>query len=260
MYAKFKREMIIYYNTNTAVSITSKKYSKQELESVIVFNPVNEQACIGSDVGIFLGWTTQKGSKNIKYNENDVILLKDDLNLYAVCGNAKVVYASEGEVVEEVAYTTEELENYNLPTKEDLNMEAPTYYVIVESETETSKKVVEDSKETLEENEVKKSEVNNNKASKYESTQIDEGTYVEEHEKELTGWSQTDTDSTNEIPDGTEVKVQDDYIPPENETTELNAIWEEQEEDKPTVNNAPPQEQNNSNQENQSTLEEGFLE
>ena len=221
LYARIETSLDVNYYNKENVKVETKEYTKNGLSSVVVESGSNNYC--SSDEN-FLGWSKTSGSMKINNNAGDIITLTDDVNYYAVCGKAKVVYASEGEVVEEVGYTKEDLEDYDLPDAEDLDMEVPTYFVPVETETETSKKIVSDDVTEVGEKEIKLQDVIDKKAEGYTPSVNDN---VEEKDKVLAGWTTEDTDPESETV-GEQVPVPDDYVPQENTDTTLNAVWEEQ--------------------------------
>ena len=184
----------VYYYDYEGKEVSRDEVTKDTLDSYAVQSG-NDAYCSTNEK--FLGWASTIDSNNITSD----LRLKEDLedkSLYAVCGLARVVYKSGDEEVV-VGYNKEELDEYELPTPDELGMEVPTYFVPVDEETLNSKKVVADDKETLEENEVKLSDVANKSANGY-NPQV--GDNVEEKEKVFKGWKETETepleDSTNQ--------------------------------------------------------------
>lgn len=169
-----------------------------------------------------LGFSNNRDNR-ILYDLEETVVLDRDMKFYAVCGSAVVIYESEGEI-ETVGYTTEEIEEYALPTVEDLGLETPTYFIKAEETTDTSKIVVEDEVDYLAENEIRLDDVVSN-ASEYYTPEV--GDIVEELEKEFKGWTTEDTDPESETYQE-QIEVPEDFKPVENETIELEAVWEEQ--------------------------------
>ena len=219
LYAKEVDSLTVTYLGYNDTSIIND-VTKLEMNNYEVASPI-EGMC-DSETN-FLGWTKTQGGNKINANPGSTIEVDGDITFYAVCGAAKVIYASEGNVVEEVGYTKEDLESYELPDAEELDMEVPTYFVPVEQETETSKKVVDDTA-VVGEKEIKLSDVQGKEGTGYTS-QV--GDNVEELEKIFDGWSKEDTDTSSPTY-GQQVEVPDDFVPEENSDTTLNAIWEEQ--------------------------------
>ena len=202
----------------------------------------------------FYGWSTNIDDHKIMYKEDDRIILKGDLDLYPVYGNAKIVFQSESEVVEERVYTDEELESVTLPDDKSLDMDAPTYYVKVDEATDNSKEVVDD-ETTPTDKQVKVGDVTDKKGSAYDTPTV--GDLVEEHEKEFEGWETTVPDPTDPLKE-VEVPVDESFEFTEEETT-LDAVWDEKEEDKkteiPKEESPTPPELNSSAPEEESTPE-----
>ncbi len=170
--------------------------------------------------GNHLGWTTSLGNKTIEYGFSDVVEMESDLSIYPVCGSAVVIYKSETET-KEVGYTEEELDEYEVPTTDDLGLETPTYFVPVEEQTDTSKEVVENDRTYIADNQVKIEEVENKAAEGYTPSV---GDNVEEYEKEFDKWTTEDTDTESET-FGEQIEVPEDFTPPADETTEVEAVW-----------------------------------
>lgn len=218
VYAKFVENYeVTYYNYEDVVDSNSL-VGVNEYQSYTVLD--GEGVCAAETS--FLGWTNESGNNRIKFNAGDVIELTGDIEFYPVCGAAKVVYASEGEVVEEVGYTEDELVDYELPTPDEVGIEAPTYFVPVEVETETSKNVVSDDKEDLAENEIKLQDVKDKASSTYTP---EVGDMIEELEKVFDGWT-TEVEDPENPGEMIEVEVPEDFVP-EDEVTELEAQWRE---------------------------------
>jgi len=137
-------------------------------------------------------------------------------------GEETVVEEETNEIV--LGYTQEEVDDYVLPEHpNDIGLDTPTYFVPVEEETETSKKVVSDETEELGESEIKLSDVTG-KTPEWYIPQINDN--VEEKEYIFTGWTKEEVNE--ETGETTDVPVEDDYKPstePDAEN-ELNANWE----------------------------------
>ncbi|MGM9877456.1 MAG: hypothetical protein ACI33S_02290 [Bacilli bacterium] len=233
LYAKFGALNISYYNQDEEIILTEEYYGSYTINEEI------RGVCSESN---FLGWSTNKDSKVISYKGGESVnKLREDLNLYPVCGSATVIYTSEGNSVS-VGYTTEELIEYNLPQPSDLEIDTPTYVIPVDEVTENSKKVVPDEAIEILENEIRLQDAKDKAGSNY----IPEvGDYVEEHNKVFVGWVEKEETlegiiDDNVIEDGVVTEepiipdievLPDDYVPEDNKTTELEAIWREQTEE-----------------------------
>ena len=184
-----------------------------------------------------LGYSTSKDSKVIEYNVGEKVTLTGDLDLYQVIGTAKVIYESEGELVT-VGMTTEELGDYNLPTPDEVGLEAPTYFVKVDKSNPNAKEVVPDEVKEALEGQIRLSDA---KAKAGENETIEVCDSVEELEKVFDGWQ---TKETDEEGNETLVDVDENYKPEDNTDNELVAKWKEQ--DKTNENeNATVLEDNN---------------
>lgn len=184
-----------------------------------------------------LGYSTSKDSKVIEYNVGEKVTLTGDLDLYQVIGTAIVIYESEGELMT-VGMTTEELGDYNLPTPDEVGLEAPTYFVKVDKSNPNAKEVVPDEVKEALEGQIRLSDT---KAKAGENETIEVGDSVEELEKVFDGWQ---TKETDEEGNETLVDVDENYKPEDNTDNELVAKWKEQ--DKTNENeNATVLEDNN---------------
>ena len=185
-----------------------------------------------------LGFATKPGSNVIEYQVNQMVTLTGDLDLYAVFGTARVIYESEGETVT-VGMTSEELEDYNLPTPDEVGLKTPTYFVKVDKTKENAKEVVPDEIEELLDNQIKISDA---KSKAGENETIEVGDSVEELEKVFDGWQAKETDEEgNEIL----VDVDDTYKPEDNTDNELVAKWKEQDKTTDTTDTTELNEEEN---------------
>lgn len=185
-----------------------------------------------------LGFATKQGSNVIEYQLNQMVTLTGDLDLYAVFGTARVIYESEGETVT-VGMTSEELDNYNLPTPDEVGLKTPTYFVKVDKTNENAKEVVPDEIEELLDNQIKISDA---KSKAGENETIEVGDSVEELEKVFDGWQTKETDEEgNEIL----VDVDDTYKPEDNTDNELVAKWKEQDKTTDTTDTTELNEEEN---------------
>lgn len=185
-----------------------------------------------------LGFATKPGSNVIEYQVNQMVTLTGDLDLYAVFGTARVIYESEGETVT-VGMTSEELDNYNLPTPDEVGLKTPTYFVKVDKTNENAKEVVPDEIEELLDNQIKISDA---KSKAGENETIEVGDSVEELEKVFDGWQAKETDEEgNEIL----VDVDDTYKPEDNTDNELVAKWKEQDKTTDTTDTTELNEEEN---------------
>lgn len=193
-----------------------------------------------------LGYTTSKDSKVIEYNVGEKVTLTGDLDLYQVIGTAKVIYESEGELVT-VGMTTEELDDYNLPTPDEVGLEAPTYFVKVDKTNENAKEVVPDEVKEALEGQIRLSDA---KAKAGENETIEVGDSVEELEKVFDGWQ---TKETDEEGNETLVDVDENYKPEDNTDNELVAKWKEQ--DKTNENTTVLEDNNTEGETTELTIE-----
>lgn len=214
------------YNSSGSVIDSHTAQTAQDLQ---VSTPVQNNTLCGRET--HLGWTRTNGSNIIDYGFDESITLEGDLSIYPVCGRAIVIYNSEGQTVQ-AGYTMDQLDpanpdGYNVPdTKEELEelgIETPTYYLPVENPTDTSKEVVEDTRPYIADNQITLTEVSNKAADGYTPAV---GDNVEEIEKELVGWTTEDTDPSSPT-NGEQISVEDNFIPPVDTETTLNAEWEE---------------------------------
>ena len=193
-----------------------------------------------------LGYTTSKDSKVIEYNVGEKVTLTGDLDLYQVIGTAKVIYESEGELVT-VGMTTEDLGDYNLPTPDEVGLEAPTYFVKVDKTNENAKEVVPDEVKEALEGQIRLSDA---KAKAGENETIEVGDSVEELEKVFDGWQ---TKETDEEGNETLVDVDENYKPEDNTDNELVAKWKEQ--DKTNENTTVLEDNNTEGETTELTIE-----
>lgn len=269
LYAKITNEVKVeLYNTANEI-IYNETFTKEEAEGYTLPDAAELNVC-ATENQKFLGWATTEGSKNVEYKNKVELDLTKDYTLYAVCGNATIVYVSNGETIT-VGYTNEELleEGFDLPAPSDLGMETPVYFVPVDEETLTSKKIVSDDEIELKENEVYFSQVVDNAIEGYVPTI---GDNVEGFEKEFLGWIEKDNSEetieteetvTEEITDEVETETTDeeyDFVTEEevvdeltNSTEEepemeLEAVWgipEEETTDEPNVEVTTPEVETN---------------
>lgn len=234
LYAKVADSYSIrYHSKGGEVGITFTYYSQKEMpiriENYGGFAPEGMKK---------LGFATKPGSNVIEYQLNQMVTLTGDLDLYAVFGTARVIYESEGETVT-VGMTSEELDNYNLPTPDEVGLKTPTYFVKVDKTNENAKEVVPDEIEELLDNQIKISDA---KSKAGENETIEVGDSVEELEKVFDGWQAKETDEEgNEIL----VDVDDTYKPEDNTDNELVAKWKEQDKTTDTTDTTELNEEEN---------------
>ena len=234
LYAKVADSYSIrYHSKGGEVGITFTYYSQKEMpiriENYGGFAPEGMKK---------LGFATKPGSNVIEYQLNQMVTLTGDLDLYAVFGTARVIYESEGETVT-VGMTSEELDNYNLPTPDEVGLKTPTYFVKVDKTKENAKEVVPDEIEELLDNQIKISDA---KSKAGENETIEVGDSVEELEKVFDGWQAKETDEEgNEIL----VDVDDTYKPEDNTDNELVAKWKEQDKTTDTTDTTELNEEEN---------------
>lgn len=228
LYASFIPYYTVNYYNNSGEIIDSAKVTKEQLNDYKLLDGSN----LSYENNKFLGWSTKKNSMKIDYFNNDSIDISSDINLYAVFGSSIIIFTDNDKAIEARAITKEEADNFDLPTKEDLGLEVPTYFIPVDSISDKTKTIVPDDTETLFENEVKLSDVISSSLEDYNPKVGDK---VEEIEKEL-NWSIdkkitdpiTGEETVEKITDENEVK---EIIKDNNDNgidTKLNAEWTEQ--------------------------------
>jgi hypothetical protein len=222
-------------NTETVVGTDTENYK------------VMDGSSLGTEANKFLGWS-KTGDKNIHYSSGQSVSLKSDLTLSAVLGSAIVKFVNDvppsnddAEPVKEnvededgniivtnqvtVGYTSEELEQFNLPkTPEDAGLTTPTYFVYTSEASSTSYVVVADDKEELGEREVRLADVQENKPYWYTPELNDN---VENKDYVFEDWG-----IPEDVPgSGYIYNILDETYKPTEEETEIHAIWGYQEED-----------------------------
>lgn len=228
LYASFIPYYTVNYYNNSGEIIDSAKVTKEQLNDYKLLDGSN----LSYENNKFLGWSTKKNSMKIDYFNNDSIDISSDINLYAVFGSSIIIFTDNDKAIEARAITKEEADNFDLPTKEDLGLEVPTYFIPVDSISDKTKTIVPDDTETLFENEVKLSDVISSSLEDYNPKVGDK---VEEIEKEL-NWSIdkkitdpiTGEETVEKIVDENEVK---EIIKNNNDNgidTKLNTEWTEQ--------------------------------
>lgn len=228
LYASFIPYYTVNYYNNSGEIIDSAKVTKEQLNDYKLLDGSN----LSYENNKFLGWSTKKNSMKIDYFNNDSIDISSDINLYAVFGSSIIIFTDNDKAIEARAITKEEADNFDLPTKEDLGLEVPTYFIPVDSISDKTKTIVPDDTETLFENEVKLSDVISSSLEDYNPKVGDK---VEEIEKEL-NWSIdkkitdpiTGEETVEKIINENEVK---EIIKDNNDNgidTKLNTEWTEQ--------------------------------
>lgn len=228
LYASFIPYYTVNYYNNSGEIIDSAKVTKEQLNDYKLLDGSN----LSYENNKFLGWSTKKNSMKIDYFNNDSIDISSDINLYAVFGSSIIIFTDNDKAIEARAITKEEADNFDLPTKEDLGLEVPTYFIPVDSISDKTKTIVPDDTETLFENEVKLSDIISSSLEDYNPKVGDK---VEEIEKEL-NWSIdkkitdpiTGEETVEKITDENEVK---EIIKDNNDNgidTKLNTEWTEQ--------------------------------
>lgn len=225
LYAKFVNHYTVnYYDENNSL-LNSTELTKNEL---INYTVSTDYSC--PNAAKLLGYTSSLGSGVIKYANNESIEVTGDLNVYTKCGAATVVYVSEGETVT-VGYNEEEMKDYNLPEPSDIGLEAPTYFVKVDTKTETSKEVISDEALEVLENQIKLSDAKKKAGS---NTEISVGDNVEEKEKVFDGWV-TKEENPEDPENPITTPVDENYKPSEDSENTLEGVWKEQEEDQTEI-------------------------
>lgn len=183
LYAKTVEEVNVKLYGTGETPVYNETFEKGEVDGYALPDAAELGVC---ETSSFLGWTSTKGTKNVDYKNRTELELNKNYELYAVCGDATIVYTSNGETVT-VGYTNQELADagFDLPTPSTMGMETPVYFVPVDKATLTSKKIVSDDEIELGENEVYFSQVVDNVADNYVPNV---GDNVEVFEKEFVGW------------------------------------------------------------------------
>lgn len=245
--ANDKNEIRLYAKVADSYSIRYH-YEDGEVDETLTYNSQKDMPAKIEDYGgnapegmQKLGYTTKPGSNVIEYQVNQMVTLTGDLDLYAVFGTAKVIYESEGETVT-VGMTSDELNDYNLPTPDEVGIKAPTYFVKVDKTKENAKEVVPDEVEELLENQIKISDAKN-KAGENETIEV--GDSVEELEKVFDGWQ---TKEVDEEGNETLTDVDENYKPDDNTDNELVAKWKEQDKTTDTTDTTDVNEEENTNE------------
>lgn len=225
LYARLEEEVSVELFNTANESIYNETFNKEEAEGYTLPDVANMNVC-ATEGQKFLGWATTEGSKNVEYKNKAELELTKDYTLYAVCGSATVVYVSNGETVT-VGYTNEELleEGFDLPTPSEMGMETPTYFVPVDEETLTSKKVVSDDEVELGENEVYFSQVVDNAIEGYVPTI---GDNVEGFEKEFLGWIEKTEEAAPEENPTEGTTPEEGTVPEEGTGSEETEVTEEE--------------------------------
>ncbi|MBQ4263818.1 MAG: hypothetical protein IJB83_06265 [Bacilli bacterium] len=245
LYAASSKEVSIKYYNNAGENLDT--ITQRDSEFIILENS-NHNYCDNSQL---LGWSLYNDN-TINYKKGETTYLTEDLELYAVCGTKVVKYNSDVDG-DEISDTHEvekgyDEENFELPTEEEITEELgftpPTYYVPVQTPTESSKVVVDKDTNTeiILENEVPLYEVEQ-KAGKDYTPVV--GDNVEEKEKVFDGWEIQDGDTTTQ-----EEKVDEETYEPQDGDT-LTATWKEQEE----IEEETTEETEQTNSETSETLE-----
>lgn len=215
LYAHYKSKITVTYAHDNS------KYTYDVNEEMTILNP-NDNICTE---GTLVGWTENEGTNRVTYVKGGITSFDNDITLYPICAVSTVKYTDpESDQEEIIGYDKEDLENFEIPEPEDVNIEIPTYFIPVVNETETTQKVVSDDKEVLEDKEIKVSDVKDKAAENY-TPQIDD--IVESLEKEFDGWVEEKVDPEDEN-NTIKEKVEDDFVPEEKtEEIKLEATWKE---------------------------------
>lgn len=242
LYAKTAEKYEVrYHGSDGTVSMVTSVSSQKDNQMLIM-----DYSWLAPEGMKFLGYSTSKDSKVIKYQPYQTITVTSDIDLYMVLGTAKVIYESEGELVT-VGMTTEELGDYNLPTPDEVGLEAPTYFVKADKSNPNTKEVVPDEVKEALEDQIRLSDA---KAKAGENETIEVGDSVEELEKEFDGWQ---TKETDEEGNETLVDVDENYKPEDNTDNELVAKWKEQ--DKTNENTTVLEDNNTEGETTELTIE-----
>lgn len=225
LYAKIAEKYEVrYHGSDGTVSMVAPVSSQKDNQMLIM-----DYSWLAPEGMKLLGYSTSKDSKVIKYQPYQTITVTSDIDLYMVLGTAKVIYESEGELVT-VGMTSEELDDYNLPTPDEVGIKAPTYFVKVDKTSPNAKEVVPDEVKEALEGQIRLADA---KAKLGENETIEVGDSVEELEKVFDGWQ---TKETDEEGNETLVDVDENYKPEDNTDNELVAKWKEQEKTEDTAN------------------------
>ncbi len=150
-------------------------------------------------------------------------------------------YSSNVTIVDsvEIGYTQEGVDNYTLPSDpSEVGLETPTYFVPVDEETETSKKIVSDDTEEVGDRQIKLGDVEGHTPDWY-TPAVDDN--VEEKDCQFEGWSEPS-----------------DYKPSTTEDNQVDAIYTIPEEDQepPKTSGGNDSGSDNNNQVEQPAVEE----
>ena len=242
LYAKTAEKYEVrYHGSDGTVSMVTSVSSQKDNQMLIM-----DYSWLAPEGMKFLGYSTSKDSKVIEYQPYQRITVTSDIDLYMVLGTAKVIYESEGELVT-VGMTTEELGDYNLPTPDEVGLEAPTYFVKADKSNPNAKEVVPDEVKEAFEDQIRLSDA---KAKAGENETIEVGDSVEELEKVFDGWQ---TKETDEEGNETLVDVDENYKPEDNTDNELVAKWKEQ--DKTNENTTVLEDNNTEGETTELTIE-----
>ena len=103
----------------------------------------------------------------IDYTSNETMNISSDINLYAVFGSSIIEFVDNDKLIERRGLTKEEAQDFELPTEEDLGLEAPTYIVPVDNISDKTKTIVSDDTDSSLENEIKLSDALLKKSENY---------------------------------------------------------------------------------------------
>ena len=179
----------------------------------------------------FLGWSKKENNMIIDYTSNETMNISSDINLYAVFGSSIIEFVDNDKLIERRGLTKEEAQDFELPTEEDLGLEAPTYIVPVDNINDKTKTIVSDDTDSPLENEIKLSDALLKKSENYNPKVGDK---VEEIEKEL-NWLVdknvtnpiTGEESIEKVTDEEEIKEIIKNNTENNSDTELKTEWVE---------------------------------
>lgn len=171
-----------------------------------------------------------KGEMEVTYGDEEEPPVEDEVVTDEVVPDEDLSenegYSSNVKVIDsvEIGYTQDEVDNYTLPSDpSEVGLETPTYFVPVDEETDTSKKIVSDDTEEVGDKQVRLGDVEGRTPDWY-TPAVDDN--VEEKDCQFEGWSEPS-----------------DYKPSTTEENHVDAIYTIPEEDQ----NPPKQESNNNN-------------
>ena len=227
LYAKTVEYYRVNYYDNNLNIIESYNVTKDKLNDYEVL----DASYLSNENNKFLGWSKKENNMIIDYTNNETMNISSDINLYAVFGSSIIEFVDNDKLIERRGLTKEEAQDFELPTEEDLGLEAPTYIVPVDNISDKTKTIVSDDTDSQLENEIKLSDALLKKSENYNPKVGDK---VEEIEKEL-NWLVdknvtdpiTGEETIEKVTDEEEIKEIIKNNTENNSDTELKTEWVE---------------------------------